>query len=59
MLHTDKGKGFLNKLFHHILQGVGIQFQVSRIHDLGSAVVGRVHRKIRDTLYKYFTYKNT
>jgi len=36
-----------------------IEFQVFRNRDLKRAVVERVHRTIRDRLYKYFTYKNT
>ena len=34
-------------------------FQVCRNPDLKCVVVGRVHRTIRDTLYKYFKYTNT
>jgi len=37
----------------------GIQFQVCRNPDLKCAVVERVHRTIRDSVPKYFTYKNT
>jgi len=32
---------------------------VCRIPDVKCSVVERAHRTIRDTLYKYFTYKNT
>ena len=42
-----------------MLRGEGVQFQVRKNPDLKCAVVERVHRTIRDRLYKYFTYKYT
>jgi hypothetical protein len=36
-----------------------IQFQVRKNPDVKCAIVERDHRKIRDRLHKYFTYKNT
>jgi len=35
----------------------GIQFQVCRNTYLKFAVVERIHRTIRDIIYKYFTHK--
>jgi len=55
-VRTDKGKEFLNKHFQDMLRNEGIQFQVCRNPDLKCAVVERVHRTIRDRLYKYFKY---
>jgi len=42
-----------------MLQGGGIQFYVCRNPDLKCTVVERVHRTIRDRIYKYFKFKNT
>jgi len=42
-----------------MLWGEGLQFQVCRNRDLKCSVVERLHRTIRDRLYKYFTYKRT
>ena len=58
-VRTDKGKEFLIEHFQEMLKRDGIQFQVCRNPDIKCRVVERAHRKIRDTLYKYFTYKNT
>jgi len=59
-VRNDKGMEFLNKRFQDILRdvGEGIKFQVCRNPELKCAVVERVHRTIRDRLYKDFTYKN-
>jgi len=57
-VRTDKCKEFLNKHFQDMLRDKGIQYQVCRNPDLKCAVVERVHRTIRDRLYKYFTYRN-
>jgi len=58
-VRTDKGKEFLNKHFQDTLrdEGGGIQFQVCRNPDLKCAVVERVHRMTRDSLYKYLNIK--
>ena len=60
-VRTDKGKGFLNKHFQDILrdESGGIQFQVCGNPDFKCAVVERVYRTIRDSLYKHLTYENT
>ena len=58
-LRTDEGKEFLTKHFQDMLRDEGIRFQVCRKTDLKCAVVERVHRTIRNRLYKYFTHKNT
>ena len=36
-----------------------IYYQVCMNPDVNCMVVERAHRTIRDTLHKYFTYKNT
>jgi transposase InsO family protein len=59
MVRTDKGKEFLNKTFQDMLKREGIEFSVCRNPDKKCAVIERVHRTIRNKLYKYFTYKNT
>jgi hypothetical protein len=58
-VRTDKGKEFLNKNFQDALRREGIQFQTCKNPDVKCAIVERVHRTIRDKLYKYFTYRNT
>jgi len=58
-LRKDKGKGFFNKDIQDILRDEGIQFQVCRNPDVKCAVIERGQRTIRDSLYNYFTYKNT
>jgi transposase InsO family protein len=58
-VRTDKGKEFLNKNFQDALKRAGIQFQVCKNPDAKCAIVERVHRTIRDKLYKYFTYQST
>ena len=58
-MRTDKGKEFLNTHFQTLLKREGIEFQVCRNPDVKCAVVERVNRKLRDKLYRYFTYKNT
>jgi len=40
-----------------MLKREGILFQVCRNTNVKCRVVERTHRTIRDTLYKYFTYK--
>jgi len=57
-LRTDKGKEFLNEHFQDMLREEGIQFHVCRKPDVKRAMVELAHRKIRDRLYKYFTFKN-
>jgi len=57
-LRTDKGKEFLNKPFQAMLNCEGIQFQVCGNPYVKQSVNERVHRTIRDRLYKYFTHKN-
>jgi len=42
-----------------MLKREGIPFQVCRIPDVECSVVERAYRTILDSLYKYFTYKNT
>ena len=42
-----------------MLRDEGIQFQVFRNPDAKCAAVERVHRTIRDRLFKYFTFSNT
>jgi len=42
-----------------MLKHEGIQFQVCKNPDVKCGIVERAHRIIPDTLYKYFTYKNT
>ena len=58
-LRTDKDKEFLNKYFQDFLRSEGIQFQVCRNPDLKCAIVELAHRTVGDTIYKYFTFKNT
>jgi hypothetical protein len=58
-VQTDKGKEFLNTTFQYMLKHENIQFQVCRSPDVKCSIIERVHRTIRDKLYKYFTYKNT
>ena len=42
-----------------MLRDEGIQFQVYRNPDVKCAVVERVHRTIRDTLFRFFTFSNS
>jgi len=58
---NDRDRQFLNKHFQDMLryECAGVKFQVYRNPDLKCAVVGRAHHTIRDSLYEYFTYKNT
>jgi len=58
-VRTDKAKEFLNKHFQEMLRAEGIQFQVCSYHDVKCAVVERVHKTIRDRLFKYFTFSNS
>ena len=58
-VRTDKGKEYLNKHIQEMLRDEGIQFQVCRNPDVKCAVVERVHRTIRDRLFKYFTFSNS
>ena len=58
-VRTDKGKEFLGSPFQDLLKREGIQFQVCKNPDIKCACVDRVHRTIRDRLYKYFSYKNS
>jgi hypothetical protein len=57
-VRTDRGKEFLNKTFQDSLKREGIQFQVCKHPDVNCSIVERVHRTIRDKLYKYFTNRN-
>jgi len=58
-VRTDKDKEFLNRHFQETLKSEGIEFQVCKNPDVKCSVVESAHRKIRDRMYKYFTYKNT
>jgi transposase InsO family protein len=58
-IRTDRGKEFLNKTFQALLKREGIQFQVCRDPNIKCGIVERVHRTIREKMYKYFTAKNT
>ena len=58
-VRTYKGKEFLNKHFQDMLRDEGIQFQVCINPVVKCAVVERVHRTIRDRLFKYFTFSNS
>jgi transposase InsO family protein len=58
-VRTDRGKEFLNEKFQAMLRHEGIQFQVCRNPDVKYSVVERVHRTIKNKIYKYFTYKST
>ena len=58
-VRTDNGKEFLNESFQKLLKREGIQFQVYRNPNIKCSIVERVHRTVRDKLYKYFTDKNT
>jgi len=51
-VRTDEVKEFLNKQFQDVLREEGIRFQVCWNPGLKCAVVERVHRTIRDRLYK-------
>ena len=42
-----------------MLKRKGIQFHVCRNRDVKCAVMERVHRTLRNKLYRYFIYKNT
>jgi len=42
-----------------MLKREGIQFQVCKNPDFKCSVVERSHTTIGDSLYKYFTYKNS
>jgi hypothetical protein len=52
-VRTNKGKEF----FKDMLKQEGIKFQVCRNPDVKWAVIERAHHTIRDTLYRYFTYR--
>ena len=58
-VQTDRGKEFLNKSFQDMLKREVIDFHVCRNPDVKCAVVERVHRTLRNKMYRYFTYKNT
>ena len=58
-MQTDRGNEFLNRPFQDMLKREGIDFHVCRNPDVKCAVVERVHRTLRNKLYRYFTYKNT
>jgi transposase InsO family protein len=58
-VRTDRGKEFLNRPFQDMLKKEGMEFQVCTDPNVICAVVERIHRIIRDRLYKYFTHKNT
>jgi hypothetical protein len=54
---ADKGKEYLNKPFQDLMRREGIEHRTCRNPDVKCAVVERVHRTIRENLYKYFTHK--
>jgi len=58
-VRIDKGKDFLNKYIQEMIKREGIQFQVCRNRDVKCSVAEPAHRTISNSLYKYFTYKNT
>ena len=58
-VRTDKGKQFLSGEFQRLLKRKGIQFHVCKNPDVKCSVVKRVHRTVKNKIYKYFTYKNT
>jgi transposase InsO family protein len=58
-VRSDRGKEFLNRSFQDTLKREGIQFQICKSPSVKCSVVERAYRTIRNTLYKYFTYKNT
>jgi len=58
-VRTDKCKEFLNKHFQDMLRAKVIQFQVCINPDVKCAIVERVHRTIRDRLFKLFTFSNS
>ena len=58
-VRIDKIKEFLNKHFQDMLHAEGIQFHLCRKPELKCAVVERVHRTIRDRLFKFFTFSNS
>ena len=56
---TDRCKELLDRSFQAMFKKEGIQFQVCRDPNAKCAIVERSHGTIRDTLYKYMTYRNT
>ena len=58
-IRTDKGKDFLGSIFQKLLKQEGILFQVCKNPDVKCLCIERAHRRIRDKLYKFFTYKNS
>jgi transposase InsO family protein len=59
VVQTDKGKEYVNKAFQDLLQREGIEHRICRNPDVRCAVVERVHRTIREKIYRYFTHRNT
>jgi hypothetical protein len=59
VVQTDKGKKYINKPFHDFVRRERIEHRICRNPVVKCAVVERVHRTIREKIYKYFTHKNT
>ena len=49
----------MNRPFQDILKGEDIFFHMCRNPDVKCAVVERIHRTLRNKMYRYFIYKNT
>jgi transposase InsO family protein len=58
-VRTDRGKEFLNRTFQAMLKREGIQHQICRNPDIKCSIIERVHRTLREKIYKYFTANNT
>jgi hypothetical protein len=59
VVQRDKGIMYLNKPFQDLMRRKGIEHRICRNPDVKCAVLERVHRTIREKIYKYFTHKNT
>jgi hypothetical protein len=54
VVQTDKGKEYVNQPFQDFLRREGIEHRICRNPDVKCAVVGRIHRTIREIIYRYF-----
>ena len=58
-IQTDKGKEFLNKNVHALLNGLNIELWTSENEDIKASIVERFNRSMKGRMYKYFTAVNT
>jgi len=59
VLHTDKGKEFVNVRVQTYLKEKGIDFFVTENDDIKAAIVERFNRTIKERMWRYFTANNT